>query len=84
MSLDEHDEEYWRHWTTSPVETFEESLQSIAIDGSWIYWHPLMVLQECRGTVLQCVEQTQRSVANAPNETWHRVHLQWQRICSMD
>jgi hypothetical protein len=32
----------WRQWTTTPVGTIEAALRSIAVDGSWIHWHPMM------------------------------------------
>lgn len=84
MCLDENDEERWHQWTTTTVGIIEEALQSLAVDGSWIYWHPMSVLREYRSTVWQCVQETLLSVGNASPERWHRSRLQWMAICSAE
>lgn len=84
MSLDNRDEECWHQWTTIPVSTIEEALESIACDGGWISWHPLMILHECRGSVLRGVQKTQLSVATDVNESWHRMRVKWLELCSSD
>lgn len=80
--LDENDDEDWRQWTTAPVDTIEEALRSIAVDGSWIYWHPMMVLHEYRRVVWQYVQETLRSVTGDPPEVWHGSHQRWLAVCS--
>ena len=82
MILDDNDEEMWRSWETSPVETIEAALRLIAQGGSWIYGHPISVLDEYKSDIWQHVQDTQRSVAQGSPDLWERSRQHWMEACS--
>jgi hypothetical protein len=81
MFLDENDDEDWRSWTSEPVNTIQEAMQSVARDGSWVLFHPISVHPEYRNTVWELVQETEGKLPEERRRKCKNRSENWQHLC---
>ena len=69
---------------SEPILTIEEVLQSIAADGSWVFFFPMTVHPEYRVSVWELVQSIGNKSPEERRETWKRRSEDWQRLCRQE
>jgi hypothetical protein len=81
MYLDENDDEDWRSWTTEPVDSVRVALQSIAEDGSWVFFYPTSVHPEHGKIVWELAQEAASRLTTESSKVWTARSRDWQRLC---
>lgn len=81
MYLDENDDEDWRSWSTEPVDSVRVAIQSIAKDGSWVFYYPISVHPEYGKTVWELTQETASKLTTEHSGMWKARSQDWQRLC---
>ena len=81
MYLDENDDEGWRSWHAQPFPNLEKALLSVAKDGSWIFFYPIMVHPDYQTAVWELVHATAGKLTEEFPEVWERRSQNWKHIC---
>jgi hypothetical protein len=79
--LDENDDEDWRRWSSEPVLSIGEAMQSVAEDGSWVMYYPMTIHPEYRIAVWELAQATASKLPDESSGMWKRRRADWQRQC---
>jgi hypothetical protein len=81
IDLDDNDDEAWRSWGTEPFPSLSEALRSVAQDGSWVLFFPIMIRPEFRTSVWQLAQDVAENLDDRQKKHWsHRVES-WRQEC---
>jgi len=80
MFVDDHMDESWIPWTSDAAPMIQDALRSIAKNGSWVFYYPILIHPDYRATVKHLVLEIVRNLSAERLKTW-RLHnrRRWQQ-----